>query len=111
MIEAIAKVCHEANRAWCEVHQDFTQKRWDEAEAWQKDAAIEGVKFLLQNPQTKVSGQHNNWMAKKVAEGWIYGKEKNVAKKIHPGLLPYEELSLFEQKKDQLFQAIVNALK
>ena len=111
MIEAIAKVCHEANRAWCRANQDFCQEKWEETEAWQRDAAIKGVMFLLQNPGAVAADVHNEWMSKKLTEGWVHGKEKDVAKKIHPCLLPFNDLPLFEQKKDFLFQAIVNALK
>jgi hypothetical protein len=46
----IAKVCHEANKAWCEANNDYSQKSWDEAEHWQRDSAIKGVEFALANP-------------------------------------------------------------
>jgi hypothetical protein len=32
---AIAAVCHEANRAWCFSHGDFSQKEWSAADNWQ----------------------------------------------------------------------------
>jgi hypothetical protein len=43
----IAQVCHEANRAWCEVNGDTSQKPWNEAEQWQRDSAIKGVEFAM----------------------------------------------------------------
>ena len=54
---------------------------------------------------------HNNWSAEKVADGWVYGEVKDVEKKTHPCLVPFDQLPLFQQKKDKLFSAIVDALK
>jgi len=110
-IVAIAKVCHQANRAWCELHGDFSQKDWDLAEDWQTDSAISGVEFRLDNPDAPASAMHDNWSKEKIADGWVYGEVKDTEKKTHPCLVPFEELPLFQQKKDKLFSAIVDALK
>ena len=107
----IAQVCHEANRAFCETHGDVSQKSWEEAEPWQRDAALEGVKFRLKNPKAKISAQHDYWMAHKVADGWKYGKVKDEKKKTHPSIVPYEKLPLFEKQKDALFVAVIEALR
>lgn len=110
-IQQIAKVCHQANKAWCESEGDFTQKDWDEAEQWQRDSAIKGVEFRLANPDAPQSAQHDAWSNDKIADGWVYGEVKDSAAKTHPCLVPFEQLPLFQQKKDKLFQAVVDALK
>ena len=107
----IAKVCHEANKAWCEANNDYSQKSWDEAEQWQRDSAIKGVEFALANPDAGHDAQHNAWMKDKLENGWQYGDFKDTVLKLHPCLVPFEELPIFQQKKDALFRAIVNALK
>lgn len=107
----IALVCHEANRAWCEAVGDNSQKSWDEAEQWQRDSAINGVHFRLQNPDAPKSAQHDAWMQDKINDGWVYGEFKDSTRKTHPCLIPYEELPEYQKKKDALFQAIVDALK
>jgi len=107
----IAQACHEANKVWCEANGDFSQKHFEEAEGWQQDSAIEGVKFRLANPDAKEDAQHNAWMEGKIKDGWVYGEVKDAEKKTHPCLVPFEELPLFQQKKDKLFSAIVDALK
>lgn len=109
-VHIIARVCHEANRIWCETHGDFSQKSWDDAEDWQKDSAISGVLFRLDNPHAAEDAQHNAWMLQKINDGWIYGPEKNAILKTHPCLIPFNELPVFQQKKDKLFCAIVDAL-
>lgn len=43
--EDIAKVCHEANRAYCAGIGDHSQKSWEESPDWQRTSAINGVKF------------------------------------------------------------------
>ena len=107
----IAKVCHQANKAWCESDGDYSQKDWLEAEQWQIQSAVSGVEFRLDNPDAPASAMHDNWSKEKIADGWVYGEVKDTEKKTHPCLVPFEELPLFQQKKDKLFSAIVDALK
>lgn len=110
-IESIAKACHQANKAWCEANGDLSQKDWDEAEAWQRDSAIKGVQFRLDNPNAAASAQHDAWACQKFADGWSYGEVKDAEKKTHPCLVAFEKLPEFQRKKDSLFVAIVDALK
>jgi len=110
-VRKIARVCHEANRFWCMSEQDFSQKDWVEAEEWQKESAIKGVEFRLNNPEAKQDAQHNAWMQDKINDGWVYGLVKDAEKKTHPCIVPFEQLPVFQQKKDALFCAIVDALK
>lgn len=44
-IQGIARVCHEANRGYCISMGDKSQLPWDEAPAWQRGSAVQGVKF------------------------------------------------------------------
>jgi hypothetical protein len=108
--EQIAYVCHSANKAWCDLHGDFSQKRWEDAEEWQRQSAIAGVKFRLENPGASPKMQHEAWRQAKAADGWVYGEEKDAEKKTHPCMVPYAELPEFQRRKDALFAAICNAL-
>lgn len=109
--EYIAKACHEANRVWCQANGDNSQKPWDEAEQWQRDSAVKGVEFRINNPDAPESAQHDAWMADKIADGWVYGEVKDAEKKTHPCIVSFFALPEFQQKKDALFCAIVDALK
>jgi hypothetical protein len=111
IIASIAKVAHEANRAWCEVNGDHSQMKWNDASGWQRNSAIEGVKFHLKNPDAGDSASHDNWMKQKINEGWVYGEVKDPEKKTHPCIVPFDQLPEVQQKKDALFRAIVHALK
>lgn len=110
-VEQIAKVCHEANKSYCEGIGDNMQKHWDESEEWQRSSAIKGVQFKMDNPDAPDSAQHDSWMKEKVDAGWVYGEVKDAAAKTHPCIVPFEQLPEEQQKKDKLFVAIVNALK
>lgn len=106
----IARVCHEANRAYCLALGDGTQKPWDEAPDWQRESAIKGVEFLLANPLANPIDSHVSWQRQKEADGWVYGATKDEAKKTHPCMVPYHELPEAQRRKDHLFAAIVRAL-
>lgn len=108
--ESIAKVCHEANRAYCQSIGDNSQLPWEEAAAWQRESAIKGVEYALTNPDAPASAQHEAWLKDKLADGWKYGPVKDAEKKEHPCCVPYEELPVEQQKKDALFKAVVAAL-
>ena len=107
----IAKVCHEANRIWCEVNGDSSQYTWEKAESWQHESSINQVKFRIEHPEGGSEVQHNSWVKEKVDDGWVYGEIKDSKAKTHPCMVPFDELPEFQQKKDILFCAIVDALK
>ncbi len=108
-ITQVAMVCHETNRAYCESVGDTSQKSWHEAEQWQRESAINGVRFKLDNPAALPSAQHDAWRADKVKDGWVYGPVKDVAAKTHPCIIPYDGLPVEQKLKDYLFQAVVGA--
>lgn len=109
--EEIAKICHSANKALCEFNGDNSQKDWEKAEEWQRGSAMAGVLFRINNPDAGHDAQHNAWMKEKVDNGWVYGDIKDAVAKTHPAILPFNELPEWQQKKDALFCAIVDALK
>lgn len=109
-ITTIAMACHEANKVWCMSQGDYSQKHWNEAEEWQKESAIKGVEFRIYRPDAGQDAQHNAWMQDKINDGWVYGLVKDAEKKTHPCIVPFEQLPIFQQKKDALFCAIVDAL-
>lgn len=109
-IEAIAIVCHEANRALCITHGDNTQPVWSKASSWQRQSAITGVKYVLENLTATSEEIHEAWMSHKIKDGWTLGPIKDGAKKTHPWLVPYSQLPESQRKKDSLFRAIVLSL-
>jgi hypothetical protein len=108
--EQIARVAHEVNRAYCRALGDTSQTTWEDAPQWQRDSAVHGVYFHLDNPTAGPSASHDSWLAEKRAAGWKYGPVKNSERREHPCFVPYEELPIEQQAKDFIFAAIVHAL-
>jgi len=109
-IVSIAMVCHEANKAWCAVNGDPSQRGWRESQEWQRLQAIRGVGYLVSHPDAPESALHDNWVADMVSSGWSLGPVKNPVLQTHPNIVPFELLPPVQQAKDKLFAAIVKAL-
>jgi hypothetical protein len=107
----IAKIAHQANKALCEAFGDNSQRDWSDAEAWQRESAVLGVEFRINNPDAADSAQHDAWCADKVKAGWTYGPVKDADAKTHPCLIPFNGLPPFQQVKDALFCSIVDSCK
>lgn len=109
-LQQLAGICHEANRALCEALGDTSQERWVKAPDWQRESAILGVRFNLNNPNADPSASHEIWLEQKEKDGWVYGEVKDPEKKTHPCIVPFIELPIEQQAKDFLFSAIVGSL-
>lgn len=111
IFEHIAEVCHEINRAYCLALGDTSQVAWKDAPEWQKQSAIKGVIFCIDNPDAPPSANHDAWLAEKTATGWKYGPVKDEVKKEHPCYVSYAELPVEQKAKDYIFKAVVAQLK
>lgn len=111
-VRDIARICHEANRVYCQTIGDWTQRPWDESPAWQQVSAENGVRAHLAVPGgLDPRRSHESWLAEKIATGWTYGPVKDSDKKEHPCCVDYDQLPREQQAKDRLFGAIVEALR
>lgn len=110
MILQIAAVCHAANAEWCRQQGDDSQPPWEAAPNWQRDSAINGVAFAVDNPDAGPAASHESWYAEKERNGWVYGETKDVNAKTHPCFRPYVELPIEQRTKDAIFLAIVRAI-
>jgi RyR domain len=106
-IEVAAEAAHEANRAYCQSIGDDSQVAWADAPEWQKESALKGVVFAIDNNFPSPEAMHESWCAEKVATGWLVGGVKDAALKIHPCLVPYADLPEAQRKKDDIFSATV----
>ncbi len=64
------------------------------------DAPLE-FRFTPEETERLSSLEHERWMSEKVDGGWRYGEKRDDAQKIHPSLVPYENLSEPEKEKDR----------
>lgn len=110
IVEQIARTAHEVNRAYCSAIGDDSQPAWEDAPQWQKDSAINGVKFHMLNPDAGPDHSHVEWLKEKQDSGWKYGPVKDAEKKEHPCFVPYDQLPTEQKAKDYLFKAVVHQL-
>lgn len=106
----MASICHEANRRYCWGLGDVSQVPWDQAPEWQRSSAVDGVNAILDGRVKSPEDSHQNWFHDKRAAGWVYGPQKDPAKKEHPCCVPFDQLPESQRLKDTLFFAIVIAL-
>ena len=52
---------------------------------------------------------HDIWAKNRIAEGWVYGENRDDQKKEHPCLVPYEDLPDNEKQYDR--NTAIEALK
>lgn len=109
-LEGIARVVHEANRAYCLALGDHSQPLWQDAPDWQQQSAMIGVLGILDGEITSPRASHESWLDEKRRTGWRYGPRKDPERKEHPCMVPYEQLPEEQRAKDRLFFAIVEAL-
>lgn len=53
---------------------------------------------------------HALWMETKVADGWVYGKIKDLLKKTHPCMIPHKDLPERQRVKDTIFYTLSKEL-
>lgn len=106
-VEFAAELAHESNRAYCARNGDFSHLPWKDAQENIKDSARNGVRQIINNPDTTPEQSHENWLAFKKADGWVYGPVKDMEKKTHPCMVPYTDLPEFDRVKDAVFGSVV----
>ena len=56
---------------------------------------------LIELTEAMAENVHDIWASGRISEGWSYGKERNDQLKLHPCLVPYNELSESEKEYDR----------
>lgn len=107
----VARAAHEVNRAYCESIGE-QQERWERMSAETQASSIEAVKVHV---AAATSGrlilpqeEHMRWMKSRLADGWKLAPMKNTELKLHPCLVPYDQLPETQRAKDYLHIAIIS---
>lgn len=72
-------------------------------------SSIQLPQALLQQLEVIAKNVHEEWARKRIDEGWQYGPQRDDIMKLHPSLIPYEELSEVEKEYDR--QTALSTLK
>ena len=59
------------------------------------------ARFTKEEVEKLAREEHKRWMKQKFADGWRYAPETNKSKKLHKGLVPWEQLLEKEKDKDR----------
>jgi len=110
-VNDIARICHEALRAYNKAIGDPDDDPWETAPAKLKESRVKGVENVLDNANYSPKDQHEAWREGKVADGWKYGVVKDRERKMHHCLLPWSDLPVHQKKKGDLFVGIIRSLQ
>ena len=61
---------------------------------------VEAFGFTDAELELLARAEHKRWVAERASQGFTFGPVRDDAKKVHPSMLPYDELSASEQQKD-----------
>ena len=119
--ELIAVACHQAWYAYTVLALGEPGETWTDAPDWQQESIRNAVDFWdeavvkIEKEDGDVTFSylleklcpmsHENWMAHKTKEGWIYGEVKDPEAKTHHCMVPYVDLPEAQKKKDKVVVA------
>ena len=111
--EKIAEIIYEATRveaSWSK--RSIVPEKWVKRDEKFRSQFVDMIdKYLSLKKLPTPTQAHNSWMKAYFKMGWKYGKTRNVVKKTHPDLLPFDELPKDEKDKDAIFLAFVWTVK
>ena len=86
---------------------------WPEREADFQEQFIELIGDLCSGARDfqDFEEAHDSWMAKYFEMGWVYGPDYDPDNRVHPDLVPYDELDPKEKVKDEVFVRLVEIAK
>lgn len=108
----IAQAVHEIIRAYDAVNFSTNDRTpsWPYLPAAQQEAAIACVAAVVAGSASSAEVFHNNWVAKRKAEGWAYGYTFNAEGKQDPTLLPFQSLPPIQRTTATLMFAATKQL-
>ena len=100
-----ARFVYEAARLEAEVSSRLiVPEPWHQREEPFKAQFVETIaRICVDGYETTPEAEHASWMRAYEAMGWVWGPVRDRATKTHPGLVPYNDLSLAEREKDAVF--------
>jgi hypothetical protein len=107
-LDQIARVCHEANCAYCLAIGDPAFSSWNTLDEGYRHSVRAGVKAAQEGATPRAS--HAAWMKERLSNGWAYGPVLDREAHVHPNLVPYDELPDAQKKKDEIFILLVSVL-
>lgn len=88
---------------------------WDALNGVLKDRAVDTVRCLMTDRmalgvEIPAKELHDIWHANMIDMGWYYGPTYSFEQKLHPSMVPFDELPDDEKIKDAIWSGIIYAL-
>ena len=112
-IKEIAEIIYEA----CRMEAKWSKRRivperfTDRSLEFRKQFYDTIEKHLNMNKLPTPKQAHESWVKAYQKMGWKYGETRNLSKKTHPDLVPFEKLPKDERDKDAVFLMAVWLVK
>lgn len=107
---SLARICYDAVRAYSRtIGEPYV--RWDDARPWDQESFADAVVYLLDAPKAEVVDLHGHWLAARMQRGWRHGPDRDVEHRLHPALLPWDDVPERERLKFELVHAIVGVFR
>jgi len=106
--EIVAAAMHAAWYAYAVLAMGEPGEPWATAPVWQKDSCRNAAQFHFRMFTDGVPvadwprRSHENWMALRTSQGWVYGPVKDVETKQSPCMVAYDELDEDQRRKDNV---------
>jgi hypothetical protein len=106
--ERRAKFVYDAARLAAEAAEaPIVPVPWDEREQDFRDQFIKVIERQCGEQRSSSPEElHGSWMQSYLSMGWTYGEVYDREKRIHPDLVPYNQLGQLERDKDAVFVAL-----
>jgi hypothetical protein len=80
---------------------------WDKREEDFKEQFLKVIERQCgPNRSSSPEELHGSWMQAYYDRGWVHGEKYDAEKRIHPDLVPYDDLGTLERDKDAVFVAL-----
>jgi hypothetical protein len=78
--------------------------QWSEREQDFKDQFLKVIERQMGDERSNSPAElHGSWMQAYLDRGWKYGEKYDPENRIHPDLVPYDNLGQLEKDKDSVF--------
>lgn len=110
-VNAVAAICHEANRQYCIQAGLDAGSPWTDLSADEQKPTLLSVEHLIKNPDVTPKSAHETWVKDRLDAGWTFGDTRDDDNKVHNLLVDYDQLAEADRVKDELILGVVNSLR
>ena len=109
-VEQLSELVHETLSRYRVLIGETAHPSWTEAGDDMRSSTRKNVTAhldaLASGRPLAASHSHDKWMEERKGAGWVYGVPRDNAMKIHPSLVPYEQLPMNERLKDHILNGL-----